>query len=108
MLAAGTHAAVSKYQFSVACAGQTLELDFHFCQAEGNLSSWRVLLGERHFRVEHIAVLLEMVYFTWFELGQLKRGADMLNKVTSGALPSMSTFCFTINLLNAIWLSVSR
>ena len=27
-------------------------------------------------------MLLEMVYFMWFELGQLERGAAMLTKVT--------------------------
>lgn len=66
----------------ISCSGKRLQLDFHFCQAESSLSYWRDLLGDAHFRVEHIAVLLEMVYFMWFELGQLQRGICMLTKVT--------------------------
>ena len=65
----------------ICSSGKRLQLDFHFCQAESNLSYWRGLLGDAHFRVEHIAVLLEMVYFMWFEMGQLQRGICMLTKV---------------------------
>ena len=63
------------------CPGKRLQLDFHFCQAESNLSHWRGLLGAAHFRVEHTAVLLEMVYFMWFVMGQPHRAACMLTKV---------------------------
>lgn len=60
-----------------------MQLDFHLCRAENRASRWIQLAGQQFFKIQHTALLLELVYFFWFEERQLARGAKMLAKVVS-------------------------
>lgn len=60
---------------------QRVQLDFHLCYAEDCAGRWAQLAGLQYCRLKHTAVLLELVYFFWFEERQLARGARMLAKV---------------------------
>lgn len=60
---------------------QKVQLDLHLCQAENQAKRWIQLSGQNFFKVQHTALLLELVYFFWFEERQLARGAKMLAKV---------------------------
>ena len=60
-----------------------VQLDYHLCHTEHKSSTWRQALGEKHFRAENIADLVELIYFLWFEARQLSRAACMLAKVCS-------------------------
>lgn len=56
-------------------------LDFHLCIAEARSSVWSIISAQPYFQKERIVLLLEFVYFLWFEERQLSRGAKMLAKV---------------------------
>ncbi len=60
---------------------QKVQLDFQLCYAEYRASCWVVLPGQQFYKIQHTALLLELVYFFWFEERQLARGAKMLAKV---------------------------
>ena len=70
----------SEQQFEPA-GKQKVQLDLHLCQAENQAKRWIHLSGQNFFKVQHTALLLELVYFFWFEERQLARGAKMLAKV---------------------------
>ena len=60
-----------------------VQLDYHLCHTEHKSSTWRQALGEKHFRAENIADLVELIYVLWFDARQLSRAARMLAKVCS-------------------------
>lgn len=60
---------------------QKVQLDFQLCYAEYRASCWVLLPGQQFWKIQHTALLLELVYFLWFEERQLARGAKMLAKV---------------------------
>jgi len=72
-----------------------VQLDFQLCYAEYRASCWLLLPGQQFFRIQHTALLLELVYFFWFEERQLARGAKMLAKV-------MFTFVFVAGSQSSI------
>ncbi len=72
-----------------------MQLDFQLCYAEYRASCWLLLPGQQFFRIQHTALLLELVYFFWFEERQLARGAKMLAKV-------MFTFVFVAGSQSSI------
>lgn len=56
-------------------------LDFHLCDAETRSSVWGIVSAQSYFQKEHTVLLLQLVYFLWFEERQLSRAAKMLAKV---------------------------
>ena len=72
--------------FSGISGKQKVQLDFYLCYAEdreqNKAISGDILLREQINKLQHTTLLLELVYFFWFEERQLARGAKMLTKVT--------------------------
>ena len=60
---------------------QKVQLDFQLCYAEYRASCWDLGPGQQFWKIQHTSLLLELVYFFWFEERQLARGAKMLAKV---------------------------
>ena len=60
---------------------QKVQLDFQLCYAEYRASCWVLVPGHQFWKIQHTTLLLELVYFFWFEERQLARGAKMLAKV---------------------------
>lgn len=59
-----------------------MALDCYLCYAETRSGAWSFATAQPYFKKEHSVLLLELVYFLWFEERQLCRGAKMLAKVT--------------------------
>lgn len=62
---------------------QKVQLDFQLCCAEYRARCQVAVPGQQFYKIQHTALLLELVYFFWFEERQLARGAKMLAKVIS-------------------------
>ena len=81
---------------------ERVRLDFHLCYAERRSSRWSELSSQPYFKTETTVMLLELVYFFWFEEKQLSRGAKMLAKVPHMhflSLLSCTTSCTITSLL---------
>lgn len=68
-----------------------VRVDFHLCYAEVRSSFWSNTTGQRYCKKETTVLLLDLVYFFWYEERQLSRGAKMLAKVLS--LPMFVSCC---------------